>query len=88
MARKNYTIHKIKSNLGSDLKFIALVRPAKNSYNSAINVIRKAENGYVRGSVPNRHATGKKPVKLKGTYLVSTHSNQKKGINSKIIRIK
>tara|TARA_R100000231_G_scaffold33800_2_gene29716 strand:+ start:3042 stop:3314 length:273 start_codon:yes stop_codon:yes gene_type:complete len=67
MAKQTYVIYKKNKD---NLNFYAMVRPSTNTFNGAINVIAKAESGYVRGKVANRHATGKKPIKMKGNYFV------------------
>tara|TARA_R110000824_G_scaffold322887_1_gene509845 strand:+ start:273 stop:524 length:252 start_codon:yes stop_codon:yes gene_type:complete len=83
MARQTYMIYKLGKNM-DNLSFVAMVKPNKNSFVSAINVISKAEYGYVRGKVANRHATGKKPIKMKGNYFVLNV----KSMRGKIIRKK
>ena len=79
MARQTYVIYKKNRD---NLNFYAMVSPTKNTFNSALNVIAKAESGYVRGKVANRHATGKTPIKMKGNFFVLNTKTMK----SKIIK--
>jgi hypothetical protein len=79
MARQTYVIYKKNRD---NLNFYAMVRPNKNTFNAALNVIAKAEAGFVRGKVANRHATSKKPIKMKGNFFVLNTKTMK----SKIIK--